>query len=294
VLGTTLHESGRIDRQLRGRAGRQGDPGTTRFYLALDDDLLQRYGIRGLLPAEALREPLATPIDSKMVRREVARAQRIAEGECFEARRRLYRYAAIMETQRRYIADWRQDVLDGRLTLDLLAERAVERWQNLVALLGEAVAADAERRLTLLAIDRCWSDYLGEMQALRDEIHLVVLGGREPLAEFMKTAMASFDGLVERIEAEVVDTFAALTFDRSGIDWKASALRAPSATWTYLINDRVFGNNVLLALSNRASIGVMGVLLLWPVLFVWGLHLHWRRARPRGRSPLPPPSRPPP
>jgi preprotein translocase subunit SecA len=229
-------------------------------------------------------DPAAAPIGSKVVRREVARAQRIAEGECFEARRRLYRYSAIVETQRRYVADWRQGVLDGTLDLDLLAERVGDRWRRLVALHGDAVAEDAERRLTLLSIDRCWSDYLTEMQALRDEVHLVALDGREPLAEFMKTAMAAFDGLVDRIEAEAVAAFAALSFDATGIDWEASGLRAPAATWTYLVNDRVFGSNVLLSLSNRASIGLWGVFLLWPVLFLWGLHLHWQKRRARRRE----------
>ena len=283
VIGTTLHESARIDRQLRGRAGRQGDPGTSRFFLSLDDELLQRYGIAGLLPRSLVFEPAGTPIESKVVRGEVARAQRIAEGECFEARKRLFRYSDVIETQRRYVAQWRQALVDDEAELELLQGRTAERWQRLVATLGPAAARQAERRLTLLAIDRCWSDYLTEMQALRDEVHLVALDGREPLAVFIKTAIGAFEALVERIEGGVVEGFEALAFTPGGIDWDAEGLRGPSATWTYLVNDRVFGNNVLMTLASRASIGLWGVLLLWPVLFLWGLRLHWKRRAEKGR-----------
>jgi preprotein translocase subunit SecA len=288
VLGTTLHESTRIDRQLRGRAGRQGDPGSSQLLVALDDELLQRYGIGELLPKQLRLEPVATPIESPLVRREVLRAQRIAEGECREARQRLYRYSEMLETQRRYVAEWRQSLVAGEAELELLAERAARRREELSvkagAERGEGVAREVERRLTLLAIDRCWSEYLTEMQDVRDEVHLVALDGREPIAEFTRTAMAAFTVLLARIEDEVVEAFTGATLTTDGIDWEAVGLRGPSATWTYLVNDRIFGNNVLLTLSNRASLGLWGVLLLWPLLFAWGLHLHWQRWRQRSRA----------
>ncbi len=279
VVGTNLHESVRIDRQLRGRAGRQGDPGASRFFLALDDPLLRRYGIATLLPANVLAERGGEPIEAPLVRREVARAQRIAEGELFDARRRLYQFSEILERQRRYLADWRQDVLAGRAEAGLLAERAAERWHSLRAEVGEAVLAEVERKLTLLTIDRCWSDYLAEMQALRDEVHLVLLGGKEPLTEFYQTAISTFEALLERIDEEVVAAFLALRVTAEGVDWEAQGFRRPGATWTYIVNDRIFASNLMLGLSSHASIGLWGTLLLWPLLFVWGLYLHWRRRR---------------
>ena len=99
VIGTNRHESRRVDLQLRGRAGRQGDPGETRFFLSLDDDLLVRYGIRGLIPPRYLPPPGPAPIEHPVVRREIARAQRIIEGQNFEIRRTLARYAATLEEQ---------------------------------------------------------------------------------------------------------------------------------------------------------------------------------------------------
>ena len=89
VIGTNRHESRRVDLQLRGRAGRQGDPGESRFFVSLEDDLLVRYGIHCSIPARYLPERSDAPIESPVVRREVARAQRIVEGQNFEIRRTL-------------------------------------------------------------------------------------------------------------------------------------------------------------------------------------------------------------
>ena len=142
---------------------------------------------------------------------------------------------------------------------------------------------DVERRLTLLTLDRAWSQYLADLQALRDEVHLVTLDGRDPLTEFTRAAIASFERLIENVESEIVEAFATLPITREGVDWDAAGLRGPSATWTYLVSDQVFGPNVLRGLANRASIGLWGTLLLGPVLFAWGIYLHWRKRREMGR-----------
>jgi preprotein translocase subunit SecA len=280
VIGTHRHESRRIDRQLRGRAGRQGDPGSSRFFISLEDDLLQRYGIERLIPRKLVPAPVDTPIESTVVRGEVERAQRIIEGECFDIRKRLYSYSEILEKQREYIQSWRQAVLEARMPLDLLEGRCDDRRKEILARgVGLAVLRDVERRLTLLVIDRCWREYLTEMQTLRDEVVLVTLDGRQPLAEFYRTAIRAFESLLERIDDSIVETFSALEVTPQGVDWKALGLQGPSATWTYLVSDSVFGNNVLLGLANRASIGLWGALALGPVLFLWGLYQHWQRRR---------------
>jgi preprotein translocase subunit SecA len=282
VIGTHRHESVRIDDQLRGRAGRQGDPGRSRFLVSLDDDLLRRYGIDRLLPrrfADQREQEGDVPLESAVVRREVARAQRIVDGEGFDIRRRLYRYSEMVEGQRRYVAAWRQGILDRTSAADLLRRRAAQRWEALLPEVGENVLERVERRLTLLVLDRAWSQYLADLQALRDEVHLVTLDGRDPLAEFTRTAIASFERLIEDVESEIVAAFASLPVSRDGADWDAAGLRGPSSTWTYLVSDQVFGPNVLRGLANRASIGLWGTLLLGPVLFAWGVYLHWKKRR---------------
>jgi preprotein translocase subunit SecA len=278
LIGTHRHESRRIDDQLRGRSGRQGDPGSSRFFVSLEDDLLQRYGIERLIPRRLYPAREDSPIDSPAIRREVERAQRIIEGESANLRWQLYDYSTILEDQRRYVADWRQGVLDDPTGLELLEKRHPTLWRELESTVGDTILHQVASRLTLLTIDRCWSEYLTEMQAVRDEIHLVALDGREPLPEFYRTAIQAFERLVERIEEEIVDTFPQLEITADGVDWERHGLRGPSATWTYLVSDNVLGSNVLLTLANRPSLG-LGAIFAYPILFVWGLYLHWQRRR---------------
>ena len=282
VLGTNRHESRRIDDQLRGRAGRQGDPGSSRFVISLEDSLLQRCGIERLLPSKVLRRLKSGEeggtVDHPAVRREVARVQRIVEGQHGDLRKRLLSYWQILEHQRCELQAWRQEVLEGR-PQELLAERSPARWTQLRATCGEGLLREIERRITLVTIDRCWSDHIAEMQAVRDEVHLVQLGGQDPFAEFYRAAGAGFEALLERIDGTIVETFERIEITADGVDWDREGLRGPSSTWTYLINDNVFGNNTFLTLANRPGFGLWAVLLCWWILVPWAMVLRWRRRR---------------
>ncbi|MEA2561373.1 MAG: preprotein translocase subunit SecA [Acidobacteriota bacterium] len=283
VLGTNRHESRRIDDQLRGRAGRQGDPGSSRFIISLEDSLLQRCGIERLLPAKLLQS-LRTgasvgAIDHPAVRREVARVQRIVEGQHGDLRKRLLSYWQILEHQRCELQAWRQEMLEGRDTERLLAKLSPVRWTQLCSLYGEELLQEIERRITLVTIDRWWSDHIAEMQAVRDEVHLVQLGGKDPFTEFYRTAGAGFEALLERIDETIVEVFERIEITADGVDWDREGLRGPSSTWTYLINDNIFGNNTFLTLANRPGFGLWAILLCWWILVPWALVLRWQRWR---------------
>ena len=114
IMGTERHESRRIDNQLRGRAGRQGDPGSSRFFLALDDDLMRIFGgerIKGMM--NMLRVADDEPIESRMVSRQIEGAQTKVEGHNFDARRYLVEYDDVMNKQREIIYGERRKVLEG-------------------------------------------------------------------------------------------------------------------------------------------------------------------------------------
>jgi preprotein translocase subunit SecA len=240
VLGTNRHESRRVDLQLRGRAGRQGDPGDTRFFVALDDDLLVRYRLGDLL-AGRVQITQQGPIDHRIVHAEIARVQRIVDGQHFEIRRTLRRYAAVLEQQRSY----------------LMARRAA-------ALFGE----DAT---TLLAIDRAWRDHLSLSADLREGIHLVTLGGRDPLGYYTAEMIAAFTGLVQRVDADVLDS--------SRLGPSAAGLKGPSSTWTYVVNDDPFRNHItrLLTGPGNVTLAVYAAGVLTPLLLLWGLVERLRR-----------------
>jgi preprotein translocase subunit SecA len=261
---------------LRGRAGRQGDPGSSRFFISLEDDLLQRYGIEKLLPARFFQEPAA---DHPVVQREVARVQRIVEGQHGDLRKRLLAASQVLERQRSILQEWRQEVLEGRAE-SLLAGRS-PRWRRLAAEYGEDLLRSIERRITLLLIDRSWSHYLADMQALRDEVYVVQLDGRDPFTEFYRAAGAAFETLQDRIDAGIAETFERVEITAEGVDWEREGLLGPSSTWTYLVNDNVFNGNTFLTLSVRASFGLWAVLVCWPLLLAWAAAKHWRRWRQR-------------
>jgi len=133
ILGTERHESRRIDNQLRGRAGRQGDPGSSRFYLALEDDLMRIF-----IPKEWVSKMLqrlgmeeGVPIESKMMTRRVETAQKAVEGQHFESRKHLLEYDDVMNKQREAVYGLRRRLLEGTEQKDLILEDYVS------ALLGE-------------------------------------------------------------------------------------------------------------------------------------------------------------
>lgn len=114
ILGTERHESRRIDNQLRGRAGRQGDPGATRFYLSMEDDVMRLFGserIMGMMDTLKIDED--TPIDAKMLSGAIENAQRTVESRNFQVRKNVLQYDDVMNTQRKVIYDQRRKVLDG-------------------------------------------------------------------------------------------------------------------------------------------------------------------------------------
>ncbi|MBK9168034.1 MAG: preprotein translocase subunit SecA [Bryobacterales bacterium] len=114
ILGTERHESRRIDNQLRGRAGRQGDPGSSRFYLSLQDDLLRIFGgerMQGLMLKLGMEEDV--PIESKLISKRIAVAQKAVEAQHFEARKHLLQYDDVMNKQRQAVYKMRRDLLEG-------------------------------------------------------------------------------------------------------------------------------------------------------------------------------------
>ena len=117
ILGTERHEARRIDNQLRGRAGRQGDPGSSRFYLSLQDDLMRIFGserISGLMLKLGMEE--GVPIEHGMVTRSIERAQRQVEAQNFAVRKHLLEYDDVMNKQRTAVYDMRRMVLEGKDT----------------------------------------------------------------------------------------------------------------------------------------------------------------------------------
>jgi preprotein translocase subunit SecA len=272
VIGTNRHESRRIDDQLRGRAGRQGDPGTSRFFISLDDDLIQRYGVTGLIPPAHRPARQSGPIGDPIVFREIARAQRIIEGQNFEIRKTLWKYSQIVDEQRRMVYERRQAVLFDQVEPEICAEAAPGHYRALVEAAGPAEVRRVEQRLTTHLLDRAWSDHLALIEDIREGIHLQRLGGKEPLTEFSRQIIEAFSEMMERVDEQTVELFERLRAEGGVIDLARVGVGGSSSTWTYLVNDDPFSTLGTSLLASRTLTSAVGVLALmyWPVTLVGG------------------------
>ncbi|MFQ5528108.1 MAG: accessory Sec system translocase SecA2 [Thermoanaerobaculia bacterium] len=278
VLGTNRHESLRIDRQLRGRAGRQGDPGASRFFVSLEDPLIVRYGVNDLIPEKFYPARQKDPLDNPFVRHEIARAQRIIEGQNTEIRKTLYGYSALLEEHRQVVHKKRRSWLD-RLAPGRLAELSPGRHESAVELAGAKAVAQAERRISLFHWDRAWSRHLARAADLREGIHLLRIGGEDPLVEFTRAVAESFKEMMTEVEEAVVETFESVEITAGGVDLEGVDLRGPSSTWTYLVNDDPFRDQLATALGGNVGVGVAAAALAGPFWIASALYQHFRNRR---------------
>ena len=245
VIGTNRHESVRIDRQLRGRAGRQGDPGATRFFISLKDDLFEHYGLTGGLIARYRKGNGKLTLKHRAIRYEIAHAQRVIENQNFDIRRSLYRYSSLVELQRKIVQDRRDNALrrHSASISDRLSALKPALFEEGLRHFGPRGMAELERHATLFHLDRLWSEHLAWIQDTRDTIHLVNLGGREPFYEFSRQATAEFLKMQGRAEEAIVEEVTA-TIQSNDISSGLERLKGPSSTWTYLVNENQFGSTM--------------------------------------------------
>ena len=165
IIGTERHESRRIDNQLRGRAGRQGDPGASRFYLSLEDDLMRLFGgdrVQGLMGSLGLDED--TPIENRMVTSTIESAQKKLEGRNFEIRKNVLRYDDVMNQQREIIYGQRRKVLDGE---DISAEMHNMLRENIDSSCKQFLAGDVKDEWDFGALRRHYAGWLTKDEDFR-------------------------------------------------------------------------------------------------------------------------------
>jgi preprotein translocase subunit SecA len=192
IVGTERHESRRIDNQLRGRAGRQGDPGSSRFYLSLEDPLLRIFGgerLSGIM--QRLKMPEGEPIEHSIVNRSIAKAQNRVESRNFDIRKQLLEYDDVANDQRRVIYQQRNELLES--------EDVAETIGNMIR--GE-IDATFKRHVPAESIEEQW-DIPGLTSTLASEYQLTA-----PVAEWLKAAPDLEDtALRERIEKLASDAW---------------------------------------------------------------------------------------
>lgn len=203
VVGACRYESRRIDNQLRGRSARQGDPGETIFFCSLDDELLQKWQVSAsfLRAAKSLnaRGELLGPHPKTML----DAIQRQVEGYHEDVRKQMIRYAGIVEANRKKMI------------------------QQMLKHENETQLQQAHRQLWLNG----WANYLDHMAWVKEGIHLVAFGNKDPLSEYHRAAGEAFDEMLKTVEEQIA------SFSEGAVTGIFTAPDRPTSTWTYLMAD---------------------------------------------------------
>jgi preprotein translocase subunit SecA len=208
VIGTERHEARRIDNQLRGRSGRQGDKGETQFYVSLEDDLMRVFGsqnIKNMMGRFGIPED--EPIESRIVTRALEGAQEKIEGFHFDTRKHTLQYDDVLNHQRTSIYTRRHKILlNDEAFIDETLAFLVAQKDGLAAHLEEKenkYGKDAVRHIfrimMLQVIDTLWMDHLDQMEHLRNSVNLRAYGQRDPLVEYKKEGLRMFRSLEARL-----------------------------------------------------------------------------------------------
>jgi preprotein translocase subunit SecA len=246
VVGTGRHHTERLDNQLRGRAGRQGDPGSSVFFSSWEDDV-------AAANLEPNKLPMQTDEDGRIVSGKVAgllaHAQRVAEGRLLDVHANTWRYNQLTAQQRAIIVERRNTLLSTAAASEELAELAPERYEELSEELSEEQLEKICRLIMLYHLDRGWADHLAYLADIRESIHLRALGRQNPLDEFHRMAVDAFASLAADAIEAAQQTFETSTSieDEPGVD--LSKLARPTSTWTYMVHDNPLSDDSLSALS---------------------------------------------
>lgn len=231
VIGTHMNESVRIDNQLRGRSGRQGDPGDSVFYVSLEDDLLLQFGIR-----DAIRVPKQDGhLNEPIYHSKLEHIQLVIMGQNFDLQQELNGYSDMIEDQRRILHEERFRILNG-----------------------DQPMSPAEQRVRLFYIDEFWADHLAYASYMRESIHLQSLTNQNPMDEFHRYITEAFEQIPAKIAKESANMLAMLKGSNDPAKWEQFGLKSPTSTNTYMISEQYMDY-----LQNRSSWNAGTVFAFW-------------------------------
>ncbi|UWW08609.1 accessory Sec system translocase SecA2 [Mycolicibacterium brumae] len=260
VVGTGRHTTERLDNQLRGRAGRQGDPGSSVFFASWEDELVVSF------LEDRAKLPMETDDDGRILSPRaqgmIDHAQRVAEGRMLDVHANTWRYNQLIAQQRAIIVDRRNTLLSTATARDELEALCPDRFAELRGEPEDGDDGDGDgdgmseeqlertcQLIMLYHLDRGWADHLAYLADIRESIHLRALGRQNPLDEFHRLAVDAFTSLAADAIEAAQQTFetANLADGEPGLD--LSKLARPTSTWTYMVHDNPLQDDTLSALS---------------------------------------------
>ena len=232
VIGTERHEARRIDNQLRGRAGRQGDPGSSQFFVSLEDDLMRIFGgdrIKSLM--SVLKIPEDEAIEANLVSRVIEDAQSKIEGLNFDLRKHVLEYDDVLNKHREVIYKKRREMLEIKDWKSQI-ESFIKKPDEKKALEGKEKELKENfnpiaKLITLRNLDMLWMDHLENMEYLRDSVRLRAYGQQDPLVEYKNEGHKMFRGLLSTIESSIINTILRVSLQSVGEKKIGLATEAP-------------------------------------------------------------------
>jgi len=241
ILGAGVNSSQRIDNQLRGRAGRQGDPGQSKFFVWLEENHLSHR----MTPLEKIKAEIGS---SKKRVNIVRRMQRLMEGEASAARTSLSRFSSIVEKLRLELAELRMNVLMGKQYFAFLEKANPKKYQQVLNHAGVDGVKRAEQQLALYFINKHWAEFLDTLENVRSGIHFVGLRdgsfaaviGESPTSvqdEYLRIVMKLWEEMSDNVKNDIVQKMELLPITKDGVNMGEAGLSGGTTTWTYAVDE---------------------------------------------------------
>lgn len=235
VLATSMRESSRITKQLRGRAGRQGDVGESRFFAALDDEIMKRLDLKSLVSGRHYpAEKTSGRLEDKTLLKEAERIQRISEGNTCDERANLMKYTMIGEKHRELTFRRRKALLDGSYNSEMWQQNAAEEYERAAEKFGAKPLQALQNRVLAALLNEFWCDYLDYTAYLREGIHLTQIAGRNPAEEYNIACEEYYDSAAAAIPDRMAEKLKEVLKCSELSEYK---IAVPARTYTYLLND---------------------------------------------------------
>ena len=242
VIGTARYPSSRLDGQLRGRSGRQGDPGSAIFFSSLNDELVLSNAPD--IPEGIVADEDTGEITDPNALRQINHAQRVAEGVDLEIHRNTWRYTRLIERQRGDLLKHRDKVLRTAYAAEALEKALPEKFGELKEKVEDQDKLEQQcREVLLFHVDQLWSDHLAYLTDVRESIHLRALARETPLDEFHRAAIPEFHKIIAEGDSRAAKTLEEAELTDEGIDLGEAGVRRANTTWTYLVHDNPFDSD---------------------------------------------------
>lgn len=232
VICTFMAESARINNQLCGRAGRQGDPGMSRLFVSLDEEIMEINKLKKNVPDSHYPEPASEELTDKILLSEVKRVQKTSQNSRHDERERLMKFGMINETHRKAVFESRKKALQKE-SRSIWAEHFPEEYKEAAERFGEDDVKKYECEANAAVINKLWSEYLEYTASLRDGIHLRAIGGKNPDEEYNIECENYYNEMGEAAIGFMGDILEEIL--EKGIE--NTNLPKPTRTWTYLLAD---------------------------------------------------------